>query len=768
MLTQKIRKLRSMQTAEITSRLSGVLRRYRERRIWKQGGEIPLFTAETVFDAEGMIESCQQLVVGSQLHQIQNLKRQFPEFYSNLQSSAKETSRAVLSGRRIMLGHATDLQGVVDWHTDPKTGYRWERHFYSDIPIGGDGPDIKYIWEVNRHQYLVDLARSWLLARDESAAAHAEAHLMDWIDHNRLYEGVNWTSALEVAMRAVSWTWTVAGIAERLDKGSLQTIANGLADHATYLQHHLSYYSSPFNHLIGEATGLYLISFVLRQHARSDEWRRLARNVLIEYGPRQFYGDGFGVEQAMGYHFFTLGFLTFAVHIARREGCPFTELEEVVQSGYLAAAAFRRPDGTWPAIGDLDSARSLPVYHQDYWRFGSLCSLAAVLFDDTELAFDDEPGDELYWLMGVDGLRRWDQLAKHTSVPKRAPERQHVLADSGYAVATHGNDWLMFDAGPIAGGLYEDSTPSTAHGHADMLQVLYWMDGSAILSDSGIPSYASDSVCVNFFRSPAAHNTLEVDGTPVARVAGHLAWSNVVTRHRLDARLRDDVWLARGIVELDAKVVIRRYLLAIPENGLWVVDWIESNSPRDVTWYWQLGDRQYVVQEEENTIQLRNETDISVNVWSHRASIDWTVTNANVGSPVGWEASEYAKQNRGSRLSLRVSCEEKLLLATYIGRTSSRCKLERVSVHGQLLDCEPGEGAAYENDTFGAEIAWTVSDGDDALIYLAGLPEGVANQRPEMREISGKGDWPVFCIDRRAAGSDAPVVGAAFGQGGAS
>ena len=50
-----------------------------------------------------------------------------------------------------------------------------------------------------------------------------------------------------------------------------------------------------------------------------------------------------------------------------------------------------------------------------------------------------------------------------------------VLKDAGYAIAQKEGDWLLFDAGPIAAGLHSDATPSAAHGHADTLQVLYWL-----------------------------------------------------------------------------------------------------------------------------------------------------------------------------------------------------------------------------------------------------------------------------------------------------
>ena len=73
-------------------------------------------------------------------------------------------------------------------------------------------------------------------------------------------------------------------------------------------------------------TLIVLIATIIEGHPRSDHWRNLAKSVLEEHGPKQFYSDGFCVEQATDYHYFTCGFLAMAVVSARQEG---TELPNV-------------------------------------------------------------------------------------------------------------------------------------------------------------------------------------------------------------------------------------------------------------------------------------------------------------------------------------------------------------------------------------------------------------------------------------------------------
>jgi len=481
-VVQRIRKLRKMSAGEIGCRLRGEWRRRQERRRYRRGcccgAEDWAATGRLRLASGRLCRTATALVPGTQEKELAKLRAERPDVFDDLASSARRRAEAVFSGNWPLLGHPIDLRSDVDWHRDPRTGRRWPNEFYADLALSDSaaGVDVKFVWELGRQQYLVELARGWFLGGDERYAERSKELMLDFVRNNPLYEGIHWTSALEVAMRAISWLWTLATLArwEGWQDDDLCRIATSLQEHAQYLEHHFSFYSSPYNHLIGEATGLYLIASTLSELEESARWKEAARRVLIEHGPRQFYDDGFCVEQATGYHFYTLGFLALAIAAARAEGARLDELEPVVHRAFRTGAALEQPDGRWPAIGDVDSARSIPVFHEDFWDFRSLCSLGAALFDDGDLKVDGaEPGEELYWLLGCEGVESWTRL------PTAEPNRRAVLADSGYAVARRDGDWLLFDAGPIAHGLHPDGTPSTAHGHADALQVLYFSEGHA-------------------------------------------------------------------------------------------------------------------------------------------------------------------------------------------------------------------------------------------------------------------------------------------------
>lgn len=749
-VSEGVYKLRKMSRAEMRTRLAELWRQQRERRLHRRGSAAQMRRAAAPFDAAGLRDGAAALVPGTRRDEINRLEKDFPAMFASLASRAGCGAERVLSGRWELLGHPVDLRKNPDWRRDPRSDYRWPRAFYADLSLhldSKDGVDVKYVCELGRQQYLVELARGWLFTQEGKYAERARGLMLDWIRCNPLYEGVHWSCALEVAIRAVSWLWTIATLAEwdGWQTEDMKLVAAGLADHATYLEHHLSFYSSPYNHLIGEATGLYLIGLALAQFGDAGRWRRLARKVLTEYGPRQFYGDGFCVEQATGYHFYTLGFLSLAVVASRAEGDPLEGLEPVVHQAYRAGAALRGPDGRWPAIGDVDSARSIPVFHKDFWDFTSLCSLGAALFDDRELKLSStDPGEEVYWLLGCEGVASWERLAENNS-PTCA-----VLEESGYAVARREGDWLLFDAGPVAEGLHADATPSTAHGHADTLQVLFQLAGKPVLIDPGMPFYCGSPQWVGHFRSPAAHNTLEIEGVSVARPVGRLDWSHVAPRPRLDANLSDEVWLARGRAEWACGVVVERYLLGLPTHGIWIADWIETDRPRRVRWFWQLPTE--TVRRAESTSShacVVEGEGIALATWSASVPIHARIERAAQNSAVAWNAPGYGMLSAGQRVCHEAEGASRFLVLTYIGSLPTQME---VAVRGRHLRCatssknEVSLNQEHEYlcdaDALEAEIVWHVSTERELLTYAAGTSACPAG--PGWTYLKGKGDWPAM------------------------
>jgi hypothetical protein len=85
--------------------------------------------------------------------------------------------------------------------------------------------------------------------------------------------------------------------------------------------------------------------------------------------------------------------------------------------------------------------------------------------------------------------------------------------------------WLCFDCGEHAAGLYAGATPSAAHGHADALSVLVAASGEQILADGGFSTYNGEKAWRDYFRQTRAHHTVVVDGQTQSLHLGNMSWA---------------------------------------------------------------------------------------------------------------------------------------------------------------------------------------------------------------------------------------------------
>ncbi len=106
------------------------------------------------------------------------LQTQFPELYRDLSTEAICRANQVLSGNYEFLGFEVNLTSAIDWHRDPRSEHRWSRDFYADIDLYElpEGIDVKYVWELNRHQFLVELSRGWMFTHDERLLPQGRAN----------------------------------------------------------------------------------------------------------------------------------------------------------------------------------------------------------------------------------------------------------------------------------------------------------------------------------------------------------------------------------------------------------------------------------------------------------------------------------------------------------------------------------------------------------------------------------------------------------------
>jgi hypothetical protein len=424
------------------------------------------------------------------------------------------------------------------WNVDPKTGIEAPLEFgltldYREAARVGD---IKYLWEINRHLELVTLAQAWHLTAEPRYANGAKALIDSWLEAAPYPLGVNWCASLEHGIRLVNWSfaWQLLGAEDSvLFQGEEGRAFRGrwLASvhrHCHFIARHFSRHSSANNHLLGEATGLFVAALTWPLWPESPRWRAQARAELTREALLQTFEDGVNKEQAIWYHHAVADMLLIAGLIGRANGCGFDAAYwGALESMLDFLASVMDVSGGVPAIGDADQGllvRLVPAGPPDAapWPgvYRSLLATGAVLFERPEFRIKaGELDEKSRWLLGDGAAARFEAL---DTARARLPVRRSFPRAGYYVLGeqfeTPEEVRIVADAGDLG------YLSIAAHGHADALAFTLTIGGNPFLIDCGTYAYHTDRVWRHFFRGTSAHNTVMVDGEDQSVFAGPFLW----------------------------------------------------------------------------------------------------------------------------------------------------------------------------------------------------------------------------------------------------
>lgn len=419
-----------------------------------------------------------------------------------------------LAGRYAALGQQWPERGDPErlfpaalWALDPVSGKAWPalETYAFDIALSHDGSrgDIKYVWEINRLQFLPVLAAHAVLEPDDHALATIKDAIDSWHAANPPFRGVAWTSGIEIALRVISLIVAVELVGRDLDQATRRKVGEILAASAFWLSRFPSKYSSANNHRIAELAGEILIGF-----ARGIDPSRAREAVTVEI-QKQILADGAGAEQSPTYGAFTAELALLCALAARCSGRPFPPSFESRLGAFADFISWLGPNTF--LFGDNDEGRVL------------------TLGDRTEPDYPRSVAASIDCFLGKPGptLPPGDFRALIFGMPselRSAPQGLRTFPNGGLTV-WHGEIAgrsvdLAFDHGPLG------YLSIAAHGHADALSLSLNLDGMPVLVDPGTWLYASGGAGRDWFRSTTAHNTLNIAGANQSLIAGPFNWSH--------------------------------------------------------------------------------------------------------------------------------------------------------------------------------------------------------------------------------------------------
>jgi len=490
----------------------------------------------------------------------------------------------ICSHRFRLLGYeALDYGLNIDWHLDAVHGKRaplkpWYKiHFLDFAEVG----DHKIIWELNRHQHLVVLAKAWCFTREEKYVTELVDQWYSWQRANPYPLGVNWASSLEVAFRSLSWLWVRALLADcrSLPANFEQDCLRVFAVNGRHIERYLSSYFSPNTHLLGEAAALFFTGTLCPQIDAAQRWLDEGWRILLREAERQVHPDGVYFEPSLYYHVYALDLFLHARLLAESNGISGPGGMDATLNKMLDVVRAVSQAGSPAGFGDDDGGRVFNPRRNLSEHLRDPLAIGAVLFGRDDLKSAAGLTEESVWLLGERAL---SLVQKAVSESKCEP----AAFGSGGIYVMASSEVRPEQLAMHAGG----RGTRNGHAHADALRLTVSFSGQQWLIDPGTFCYVGPGNDRDLFRGTAAHNTLRVDGLDQAVPGGPFGWQSFPAS-------QVETWLAGkifsffsgshdGYCRLPDPVVHRRSVFHL-HGSFWLVrDEVEGRELHDVEVLW--------------------------------------------------------------------------------------------------------------------------------------------------------------------------------------
>jgi hypothetical protein len=383
-----------------------------------------------------------------------------------------------------------------------------------------------------------------------------------WIAQCPLGAGMQWRSPLEVAIRAINWTWFIA-LAEPsgLITGTARSrLLHALDCHVQEIARKYSQGSSANNHRIGEAAGVFIATSCLPGLSGAAAHQQASRHILSAEILAQNHADGGNREQAFGYHLFVLQFLILARLTAERTGQVMPPSFDDRLHQMIEFAATVTEGGPAPMYGDADDGYVLDLGGRECGG-REIVAVGRALLRRQPLS----PGDDaepLRWLFGPTA-----SIPQSGGPSIDTPLESKAFPHTGLYLLQWGGRGkgdsasASLDCGELGFGAI------AAHGHADALSVTLRAFGEDVFVDPGTYDYFRYPAWRDYFRSTRAHNTIGIDDMDPSVMLGPFMWgeravsrclewhagplARIVAEHDGYARLSDPV-VHRRALEMDS------------------------------------------------------------------------------------------------------------------------------------------------------------------------------------------------------------------------
>ena len=393
----------------------------------------------------------------------------------------------------------------IDWHSDFKSGYRWNpKTFHRNIQYGHkEGVDIKVPWELSRFQHLNILGQAYILTRDRKYAEEFANQITDWIKSNPVGFGVNWRCTMDVAIRAANWLVAHEYFSEEglISDNFWHEFYTSIYEHGKFIKGHLEDHSGfTNNHYLSDLVGLLFIAIYCPFFKESKKWQKFALKELTDEIENQVYPDGCNFEASTSYHRLALELFFYAEFLGKKSGVEFPEsYKSRVRKMFEFSLYCIKPNGMIPQIGDNDNGRFLIFCKRSSLEHRYLLTLATIYYKDSDYKISEFDFDEeAFWIFGKTGKRSYDEFQF-----RNMPISSKAFPEAGWYIIRNIDNYCFISCGP------NGQNGIGGHAHNDKLSFELMIDGKDMIIDPGSYLYTPNPEERNRFRSTEYHNTVK-------------------------------------------------------------------------------------------------------------------------------------------------------------------------------------------------------------------------------------------------------------------
>lgn len=316
---------------------------------------------------------------------------------------------------------------------------------------------------------------------------------------------VNWTCAMDVAIRAVNWIFFYFHFKDLIDgdKEFLNKLNNSLYNHGKFIFLNLEKrikFSN--NHYLSDLVGLFYLGSYFNELKNNEvkRWLDFSKKELEKEMFIQNNEDGSNYESSTSYHRLVTELMFFPMIFGEKNNIKFSkEYKERLEKMFEFLAKIIKPNGRISMIGDVDNGRLLVLSDYSSWEVNDvreLLSLGGEYFNNT-------------LLKNSGAIKKEDKLWIFNSLSDEEEKyynKSVKFSNGGYYILRNNDIYCFIRCGELS------CRGQGGHSHNDQLSFELNVKGEDFIVDTGTGVYTANKNIRNLFRSTRLHNTIYIEG----------------------------------------------------------------------------------------------------------------------------------------------------------------------------------------------------------------------------------------------------------------